>query len=235
MTFTMKYLLSFRTLILVYAAAAVFASVEIAVVRDGLHRHVDPNVNRLEVMEGIAETYNSLYPQRPTSHYVLGAVAFKKNDRPLAREHFELALAMNGHQENVLYDYSVNLVLQAADPKQINEAIENWRWHYPKSPRPDPRLAADPRSPAGDTADYLAGIAAFRKLRFREARRHFEKDLAAGSDSEQLFYNYALTLLFLDEEDMRIDSVIGQWRSSYPNSNLDDPRPAFERAQSQMR
>jgi tetratricopeptide (TPR) repeat protein len=226
----MKYFSSLRTLLVIYTAAALFAVVEIAFIRGGLHRRVEENVNRLEVMERLAETNHDLYPQRGTSHYMRGAIAFRRDDRKLALDHFERALALNDHGENVLYDYSVNLVLQDADPQKVNQAIKNWRWYYPTSRRPDPRTAKNPveKNPV-DTADYLAGLRAFRKLEFAAARHHFEKDLAAGSQTEQLFYNYALALLFLDADDERIDSAIAQWRHAYSNSTRDDPRTAYER------
>jgi tetratricopeptide (TPR) repeat protein len=224
---------SFRSLFAVFFAAGLIAALEIIHVRNGFHRTAPANVNDPQVMESLANTYYELYPERGMPHYVRGAVAIKQENYQSAREHLERALALNNFGENVLYDHAVNLIRLGESQDLIDASIRRWRWHYPKSRRPNPATLdiypQDVPSSPEDSPEYLAGRAALLNLNFEEARRYFEEDLAAGCTSEQLLYNYSLTLLFLEETSDVVDDAIDQWRAHYPDSNRLDPREAYRR------
>jgi tetratricopeptide (TPR) repeat protein len=215
----------FRSLLVVYGVAAVFALVEYYSVRGGSDRVDEPFVNRPEIMAQLAETYMQLYPDQSMAHYLRGTLAYKEQDHQRAREHYEQALRTNGSSENALYEYALNLVAQGEPESRIEAAVRQWQWHYPKSKRPDPR-AALPQSPY----DLILAAGKDAELgEFVSARVKYERAFALGDRSEALLYNYTLTLLLLGERQELIDRAAGDWRIAFPGSEREDPRVVFQR------
>ena len=214
-------------LLLILCVATAFAMTEIFYVHEGLDQK-SQHTQQPQVMDAIATTYHQVYPQRPMSHYVRGAIAFKQQRYGEAEKHFGEAIQQHGTQENMLYDYAVNLVIQRASQEKIDRAIREWQRHYPDSQRPVPRM--DAPLPAGDSENYLRGVAAFRSRDFATAKRHFEQDLASGARTEQLLYNYALTLVLQKEEEQAVEAAIALWLEYFPDSQREDPRIAVAEA-----
>lgn len=214
-------------LLLILGVSTAFATAEILFVHGGFTSKSQHTQQPL-VMKAIAETYQQIYPQRPMSHYVRGAIAFKQQRFGEAEKYFAEAIQQHGTQENMLYDYAVNLVLQRASQEKIDQAIREWQRHYPDSKRPVPQMSEP--VPVGDSEVYLQGVAALRAREFGAARRYFEREIATGSRSEPLLYNYSLTLVLLEEEDQVIEEAIALWHEHFPNSQREDPRIAVAKA-----
>lgn len=61
-----------------------------------------------------------------------------------------------------------------------------------------------------------------------EVRILLERSLATGNRSiEMVMYNYALVLIQENASSGLIDAAIHNWRSSYPDSSLSDPRVVY--------
>ncbi|MAR10983.1 MAG: hypothetical protein CL681_13640 [Blastopirellula sp.] len=214
-------------LLLILGVATVFASFEVLVVHEGFEKK-STHTQQPQVMDAIAATYHQIYPQRPMSHYVRGAIAFKQQRFGEAEKHFIEAIERQGTQENMLYDYAVNLVIQRASQEEVDQAIRAWQRNYPDSKRPVPQMGEPP--PAGDSEMYLRGVDALRAQDFEAAKHCFEAEIATGTRTEQLLYNYALTLVLHKEDAKTIESAIALWREHFPNSQRQDPRIAVAQA-----
>ncbi len=72
----------------------------------------------------------------------------------------------------------------------------------------------------------------------REAARHYERAIAMGLKSEEnLYYNYALTLIRIQAEPDRIDQAIAMWRQNFPYSarrDLEERRKSLEQLLRQL-
>ena len=133
----MRFLWSFRYLLLIVTITCGFALLEHNWVHDpGSYRSTytsNPAVMRL-----IADTYAQVFPNRSMSNYFRGAIAAQDQQYDEALEYFEQAVALQGNNEGLLHEYAANLVQVGADAKQVDDAVQTWRRHYPDSPRPQP-------------------------------------------------------------------------------------------------
>ncbi len=58
-----------------------------------------------------------------------------------------------------------------------------------------------------------------------QARRSFEQALATGiKTNENLLYNYALILIFMQDDPKLVDAAIDEWRRNFPDSPQRDPK-----------
>jgi len=58
-----------------------------------------------------------------------------------------------------------------------------------------------------------------------EARRCFEAAIATGVKTDEgLLYNYAKTLILLDENPAQVDAAVANWKANFPTSKIPDPR-----------
>jgi tetratricopeptide (TPR) repeat protein len=220
----MQWLRSLRSLAIIYGIALVVACWEYTQVQHG-DPQPDPLRRDLDRVERLSDVYGKLYPRRRSPAYYQGFEAFHRRDYAKAREYFEQALAADDKDENLLYEYAETLVRLEESPEVVNRAVAAWRWNFPFSQFPDPR---DEQPGLVDSPEYMKGVDALLHLDLETARRYFERDLAAGTRSEQLLYNYALTLLLMNEDPTKIERVIRQWKRDYPFSTQPDPRQAVE-------
>ena len=69
-------------------------------------------------------------------------------------------------------------------------------------------------------------------VNLREAAQHFERAISMGLKSEEsLYYNYALTLIRIQGDPVRIDRAIADWRREFPFSErreLEQRRKSIE-------
>lgn len=186
------------------------------------------HLNDPETMEQIAATLGTIYPQRSLSHYVKGALSVRAKQHEPALNHFERAISYRGTEENLLYDYAVNLVACRRSDDEVASAVDAWRFHFPGSGRPDPRTARENKPATLDSAHYEAAITALRSGDYVTARKRFEQDIRAGSHSEQLFYNYAVTLVLQSAAEGDVARAIGHWRENFPFSPRPDPRTILD-------
>ncbi len=223
----MRAIAPLRYLLVLLGTVVCIGAVEVIFVHHGFENK-SQHLTDLSVMRQIADTYQQLYPQRPMGQYVQGAIALKQGNHDLAAEHLRQAVSYDGTQENILYDYAVSLVKRHESADRIESAVKLWQWHYPKSTRPDPRTFASP--PPVDSDRYRKGVTALRNSEFATAIACFEQDIADGIRTEQLLYNYALTLVLQNADANKIQSAVALWRRQFPDSQREDPRTAVERA-----
>lgn len=219
----MREISTLRYLALLLAATVAVGVVEIVFVHEGLSEKSDHLNNRAK-MEQIAEAFGELYPERPLAHYVSGALKVRAEQFEPALSDFELAIRLRGTEENLLYDYAANLVACRRDDAEVQSAVDAWRFHFPKSARPDPRAAKTSTTQETDSELYQQAIAALRDEDFETARQKFEQDIRNGSRSEQLFYNYAVTLVLMSASETEISEAVDMWRRHFPFSQREDPR-----------
>ncbi len=68
-----------------------------------------------------------------------------------------------------------------------------------------------------------------------EASRHFQRAIELGLKSdEMLYYHYALTLMRLQEDPVRIDQAIAEWRRNFPFSAQPDLQVQRQRIEEQL-
>lgn len=88
--------------------------------------------------------------------------------------------------------------------------------------------------PQRKDANYLKGLRALLgedgPPDLVDARRHFERALAADAKDEELLYAYALTLDLLGEDPVLVEAAVDDWRRAFPFSSRPDPRGGFSRS-----
>jgi hypothetical protein len=118
---------------------------------------VDPNW-LLNERVNLANTLVELYPSRSHGHFLKGYQAhmcwstepkfslpvcwsFPYQDLRDVKDAFEKAIQLKGnHNEEELYRFYAGVLSDLHEsPEKIDEAIRNWRKHYPHSLKPDPR------------------------------------------------------------------------------------------------
>ncbi len=125
----MDWLRRYRFLILIYTAATLAGLWE--------YRHPGPPPEPAELML-------DLYPDSSEIQYKIGRYFESQNELTRARHHFEKALSTRVKtDENLFWHYAYVLVRLNADKKEIDAAIEKWKYNFPESERPDPR---DPKA-----------------------------------------------------------------------------------------
>lgn len=224
-----RSLVTIRYLLLLLLLAAGLGAAEVFLVHQGFGEK-SQHLNQTNYMALVANTFRELYPDRPLSHYIDGALLVRSHQNEEATSQFELALEYRGTEENLLYDYAANLVATGRRSHEVESAVKAWRFHFPKSNRPDPRSLQRTESLVVDSELYIAAINDFRNGDYKSASEKLKQDIAAGSHTEQVFYNYALTLVLQDADADEIATAVWVWRQHYPNSIREDPRSVVQRA-----
>lgn len=81
--------------------------------------------------------------------------------------------------------------------------------------------------PNSKQANFFKGYQAIERNEPEQARKYFEKALAASDNDEAdepLLRYYALVLIGLGEERELIDAAVERWRRRFPRSVYPDPR-----------
>ena len=170
----------YRFLMVVYGLVALPAIYEVWVTKkmDGpmaelLNINPGPGEADLFLQNDFPAYIRKLYPERAEAHYaqatqILMCVATKRQglkvpicDRigdlswEVVGKHLEAAVKTGSvDEEGVLYDYAIYLVSNDKPKEQVDEAIRNWRWHFPFSKRPDPRSVKQPQRQVKGRSSY---------------------------------------------------------------------------------
>ena len=211
----MKHLMWLRPLLIIYSIALMAGLWEVTSVQRGYPPEHDPELDR-QATARMADLFGQLYADRMVAYHMKGYHAFREHRLEEARQHFERALAIDNKDTKLLYRYAQTLVLLDEDQGEIDAAIEAWRRNFPHSRFPDPRQIL--------SQHYVRGYQAFKQNRLQDARKHFERALAVGQLDEHLLYNYALTLVLLEEDPVQVSGAVEAWRRNFPHSHHPDPR-----------
>lgn len=153
----MDWLRAHKVLLVVYGAGLVLAAIELSSPAIDAERAEDPSWF-LTPGANIVDTSRAVLPDRANTLYYEAFRASLCSSPDLGRseacraegaarpdeirELFERALATgNRSNELLLYNYAVLLVQEGAAPAEIEAAVRSWRVNYPRSSRPDPRVA----------------------------------------------------------------------------------------------
>lgn len=109
----------------------------------------DEDAASTETKKSAAATLAELYPEGEELPRAAAMDRVKQGDLVNAKKYFEQALSKGVKtNEDNFYLYAVTLVYLNAPQEEIDRAVENWRFHFPFSNRPDPREVKDrPASP----------------------------------------------------------------------------------------
>ena len=84
--------------------------------------------------------------------------------------------------------------------------------------------------------EQLEAYLAEHRRQLEKARGHFERALSGGLKSSQdLRYQYALTLMKLDADRETIEREIAAWRRDFPHSNYEDLQTQWASIQTALR
>lgn len=150
-----KRLAEFRFLAVVLGASAALALYESS--QDGLPRTIAevPPTWLMDERRNMAQTLTELYPDRSYGYFLRSyqaamcwdqqftppvCSAFAYKDLRDVRLALEEAIARGGsaEQEELFHFYAHILARSNEPPEVVNEAIGQWRRHYPRSKKPDP-------------------------------------------------------------------------------------------------
>jgi tetratricopeptide (TPR) repeat protein len=213
-----------KGLLLIYAFVALCSWYEISQVHRGQNPSSQGHMEDSGVLHRMGDAYRGRFPDDVATHYALGSAAMADQRFEDARPHFERALAYGNKDEDLFYAYAVTMAYLEEGSAATQKAIDEWKRNYPFSTRADPRQVIA----KVDTPEYLIGEECMINGQFKEAREHFERDLAAGSKTEALLYNYVLTLLMLKEDAAQVNKAVEAWKSAHPHSTRRNPQSAFE-------
>lgn len=98
-----------------------------------------PSTAEFEAKRRAADVLGQLYPDGDEVYYTIAVSQIKKGDFQGARENLERALetGVKTNEDNFYY-YAAVLVALGAPQKEIDAAIQQWKFHFPFSSRPDP-------------------------------------------------------------------------------------------------
>ena len=223
----LKWLSALKLLLLIYGLVVIIGWWETMAVQRGEPRTNDPVLDYPDLTASYAGVSRELYPNRMSSKFWNGYVAFQHGNFPEAKRLFEAALAEEPKDRELLYSYAVTMAVLDDDSPETAAAIAAWEWNYPHARLQDPREVA--RATHVNPA-LAAGMAALQANEFELAWRKLGEALQIGIDnnsvSEELVYHYTLAMILAGAPEEHVELAIGHWREKFPGSSLPDPREA---------